>query len=211
MQLFNYSKSIRLWLILLLFANVARAGAQTTPELPALKVSGKQLVDPTGKAIQLHGVMDTPNRYFNGWRWQSWKPGYDTADIPPCLNFFEKIFTAITDKSQGSYCNVFRLHMDPCWTNSGNATNEADISKFSLARYKTFLNQLYIPLIKKALAHGLYVIVRPPGVCPQNIKVGDGYQNYLKTVWREFAQHEEIKALAGKVSIELANEPVNVY
>lgn len=211
MQLFNYSKSIRLWLILLLFANVARAGAQTTTELPALKVSGKQLVDPTGKAIQLHGVMDTPNRYFNGWRWQSWKPGYDTADIPPCLTFFEKIFTAITDKSQGSYCNVFRLHMDPCWTNSGNATNEADISKFSLARYKTFLNQLYIPLIKKALAHGLYVIVRPPGVCPQNIKVGDGYQNYLKTVWREFAQHEEIKALAGKVSIELANEPVNVY
>ena len=81
MQLFNYSKSIRLWLILLLFANVARAGAQTTTELPALKVSGKQLVDPTGKAIQLHGVMDTPNRYFNGWRWQSWKPGYDLSLI----------------------------------------------------------------------------------------------------------------------------------
>lgn len=38
--------------------------------LPALRVQGKNLVDANGKTVVLHGVMDTPNRYFNGWRWQ---------------------------------------------------------------------------------------------------------------------------------------------
>lgn len=35
--------------------------------LPALRVQGKNLVDANGKTVVLHGVMDTPNRYFNGW------------------------------------------------------------------------------------------------------------------------------------------------
>lgn len=34
--------------------------------LPALRVQGKNLVDANGKTVVLHGVMDTPNRYFNG-------------------------------------------------------------------------------------------------------------------------------------------------
>uniref|UniRef100_UPI0040269475 hypothetical protein n=1 Tax=Segatella hominis TaxID=2518605 RepID=UPI0040269475 len=49
--------------------------------LPALRVKGKNLVDATGKTVVLHGVMDTPNRYFNGWRWQQWKADYSEADI----------------------------------------------------------------------------------------------------------------------------------
>ena len=42
--------------------------------MPDLRVSGKDIVDDSGKTVVLHGVMDTPNRYFNGWRWQGWKP-----------------------------------------------------------------------------------------------------------------------------------------
>ena len=105
--------------------------------------------------------MDTPNRYFNGWRWQQWKADYSEADIKPCLEYFSKQFAAITDKNQGAYCTVFRLHMDPCWTNdpSKKPANEADISAFNMARYRLFLQKLYIPLIKDAIAHGLYVIV----------------------------------------------------
>ena len=34
--------------------------------LPALRVEGKNLVDANGKTVVLHGVMDTPNQYFNG-------------------------------------------------------------------------------------------------------------------------------------------------
>lgn len=196
-------------LLSLAFALMSMAG-HAADNLPGLHVEGKNLVDSEGKTVVLHGVMDTPNRYFNGNRWGM--GGYEVGDETPCLNYFEKMFTAITDKSQGAYCTVFRLHMDPCWTNynAPAGTQENNIQYFSEKRYKTFLSRLYVKLVQKALAHGLYVIVRPPGVCPQNIKVGDEYQTYLKNVWKIFASNSIIQEYAGQVSIELANEPVNV-
>ena len=196
-------------LLSLAFALMSMAG-HAADNLPDLHVEGKNLVDSEGKTVVLHGVMDTPNRYFNGNRWGM--GGYEVGDETPCLNYFEKMFTAITDKNQGAYCTVFRLHMDPCWTNYNApvGTQENNIQYFSEKRYKTFLSRLYVKLVQKALAHGLYVIVRPPGVCPQNIKVGDEYQTYLKKVWNLFASNSTIQKNAGKVSIELANEPVNV-
>lgn len=196
-------------LLSLAFALMSMAGL-AADNLPALRVQGKNLVDANGKTVVLHGVMDTPNRYFNGNRWGM--GGYEVGDETPCLNYFEKMFTAITDKNQGAYCTVFRLHMDPCWTNYNApvGTQENNIQYFSETRYETFLSRLYVKLVQKALAHGLYVIVRPPGVCPQNIKVGDEYQTYLKNVWKIFASDSIIKKYAGQVSIELANEPVNV-
>ena len=48
--------------------------AKGSDDLPPLSVKGKHLVDDKGNPVTLHGVMDTPNRYFNGWRWQGWKP-----------------------------------------------------------------------------------------------------------------------------------------
>ena len=196
-------------LLSLALALMSMAG-HAADNLPDLHVEGKNLVDSEGKTVVLHGVMDTPNRYFNGNRWGM--GGYEVGDETPCLNYFEKMFTAITDKNQGAYCTVFRLHMDPCWTNYNApvGTQENNIQYFSEKRYKTFLSRLYVKLVQKALAHGLYVIVRPPGVCPQNIKVGDEYQTYLKKVWNLFASNSTIQKNAGKVSIELANEPVNV-
>ncbi len=196
-------------LLSLAFALMSMAG-HAADNLPDLHVEGKNLVDSEGKTVVLHGVMDTPNRYFNGNRWGT--GGYSVSDVTPCLNYFEKMFTAITDKNQGAYCTVFRLHMDPCWTNYNApvGTQENNIQYFSETRYKTFLSKLYVKLVEKALAHGLYVIVRPPGVCPQNIKVGDEYQAYLKKVWKLFASNPTIQKNAGQVSIELANEPINV-
>ena len=196
-------------LLSLAFALMSMAG-HAADNLPDLHVEGKNLVDSEGKTVVLHGVMDTPNRYFNGNRWGT--GGYNVSDVTPCLDYFEKMFTAITDKSQGAYCTVFRLHMDPCWTNYNApvGTQENNIQYFSETRYEKFLSRLYVKLVQKALAHGLYVIVRPPGVCPQNIKVGDEYQAYLKKVWKRFASDPTIQKNAGQVSIELANEPVNV-
>ena len=199
-------------LISLAMAMLSMAGL-AADNLPALRVEGKNLVDANGKIVVLHGVMDTPNRYFNGNRWQQWKPDYSEADIQPCLEYFSKLFSAITDKKQGAYCTVFRLHMDPCWTNdpSKKAENEADISAFNMARYRLYLQKLYIPLIKDAIAHGLYVIVRPPGVCPGDISVDHQYNRYLKAIWKAFAADEYIKQNSGIISIELANEPVRVH
>lgn len=199
-------------LISLAMAMLSMAGL-AADNLPALRVQGKNLVDANGKTVVLHGVMDTPNRYFNRERWQKWKADYSEVDIQPCLEYFSKLFSAITDKKQGAYCTVFRLHMDPCWTNdpSKKAENEADISAFNMARYRLYLQKLYIPLIKDAIAHGLYVVVRPPGVCPQDISVGDKYNRYLNAIWKAFAADEYIKQNSGIISIELANEPVRVH
>ena len=196
-------------LLSLALALMSMAG-HAADNLPDLHVEGKNLVDSEGKTVVLHGVMDTPNRYFNGNRWGT--GGYSVSDVKPCLDYFEKMFTAITDKEKGAYCTVFRLHMDPCWTNNNApaGTGENNIQYFSEKRYETFLSRLYVKLVQKALAHGLYVIVRPPGVCPQNIKVGDEYQAYLKKVWKLFASNATIQKNAGQVSIELANEPINV-
>lgn len=70
-------RKIILSLILAMFSMVGNAAdvadGKTSYHLPALHVEGKDLKDATGKKVVLHGVMDTPNRYFNGWRWQQWK------------------------------------------------------------------------------------------------------------------------------------------
>ena len=123
-------KNFIAFLALAMFALVGNAAGnqaalQVDGILPALRVEGKNLVDANGKIVVLHGVMDTPNRYFNGWRWQQWKADYSESDIQPCLEYFSKQFSAITDKEQGAYCTVFRLHMDPCWTNNSFIYNEA--------------------------------------------------------------------------------------
>ncbi len=161
--------------------------------------------------------MDTPSAWFNGGRW-GWS--YDNTGRQRCLNYFEKIFTGLEE----ARCNVFRLHLEPAWTNdptngyvwegskgqASDATGEADISKFNPTRLKTYLKSLYFPLANKAMNHGMFVVMRPPGVCPHNLKVGDYYQQYLLTVWDIVSSNDSIQKYAGQISLELANEPVNV-
>lgn len=185
---------------------------------PDLKVSGKEFVDPQGNAVTLHGVMDTPNAYFNGNRWCEGiaYPYYNQPGaVEAVKKYFTKIFQAIANPDKGTYCNLFRLHLDPAWTNDPNKTatnggNENDISRFSADRLRTYLESLYIPIAKDALAHGLYVIIRPPGVFPEDVTVGDAYNEYLKTVWDIVTQNEWVKTHPGQVMLELGNEPVRM-
>ena len=197
------------WLMLLSCITI---WAQGVKPLPTLHVEGRWLVDKHGNQVVLHGVMDTPNMYFNDWRWGSpWDANptnYDDAGVPKCLAYFEKLF----DGMERAKCNVFRLHMDPAWTNlnAPSGTGENVITYFNEARYRKYLVSLYLELAKKAMNHGLYVVVRPPGVCPQDIKVGDDYNQYLMLIWDIFSQNEYVKEHAGQISIELANEPVRL-
>lgn len=196
------------WLMLLSCITI---GAQGVKPLPTLHVEGRWLVDKHGNQVVLHGVMDTPNMFFNGWRWGSpWTDGtnYNDAGVSKCLPYFEKLFAGM----EQAKCNVFRLHMDPAWTNlnAPSGIGENNISYFNEARYRKFLESLYLEMAKKAMNHGLYVVVRPPGVCPKDIKVGDAYNQYLMLIWNIFSQNEYVKQHAGQISIELANEPVNV-
>jgi len=56
----------------------------------------------------------------------------------------------------------------------------------------------------------MYVVMRPPGVCPPFLKVGDYYQKYLMEVWDIVSKNDFVRSNPGLVSIELANEPINI-
>lgn len=181
---------------------------------PDLHVEGKYLVDPQGNPVNLHGVMDTPSMWFNSNRWTSWDlGGYVEAACPRAQEYFTKIFDAITDTESGAYCNIFRLHMEPSWLRRDGvqSSGENDMaSTYDREKVKLYLEKLFIPIAEDAKAHGLYIIMRPPGVCPEKIRVGDDYQKYLMDVWDIVSSNEKIKEYAGWLSIELANEPVQV-
>ncbi|MCQ2217704.1 MAG: carbohydrate-binding protein [Paludibacteraceae bacterium] len=183
---------------------------------PDLHVEGNQLTDPNGNSIILHGVMDTPSMWFNSNRWSSWDiGGYVPAAAPRAREYFTKIFDAITATSDGAYCDLFRLHMEPSWLRRDNIGN-VDGGESNLAitydrdKVKLYLEELFVPIAEDANAHGLYVIMRPPGVCPEDIQVGDAYQKYLLDVWDIVSSNPKVKEYAGWLSLELANEPVRV-
>ena len=213
----------RLLFVMVALLMTTMTWAQGVKPLPSLHVDGRWLVDAHGNHVVLHGVMDTPSMWFNGHvengvHYSYWTGGYNSEGAKNCLAYFEKILAAL----EVAKCNVFRLHLEPAWTNDptqgyvyegsvdqpAGTGGEADISHFNPTRLKTYLNSVYFPIIKRAMLHGQYVVIRPPGVCPGDIKVGDYYNQYLMTVWDIVTKNDSIKKYAGQISIELANEPV---
>ncbi len=198
-----------LLLFILLFASMQAVHAWQGGATPRLHVEGRYLCDPHGNRVNLHGVALTPSPWFNGghvgvWRWNNY-------DIAGCLSYNKAVMSRLTDTTAGWYLNYIRLHMDPYWTNKPGVSvaGEHDISAFSLDRLKTYLTSVYIPLIKHAQSRGLYIIMRPPGVCPEKIAVGDAYHQYLLNVWGTATKNAYLKG-ADHVMLELANEPVQI-
>jgi hypothetical protein len=195
-------------------------------KLQPLHVDGNQMKDPYGNKVVLHGVMDTPSPYFNNNRWGN---SATNNNISSCVNYFTKLFTAITNHDKGAYCNIFRLHLDPCWTNGEvgawqvdarevpyNSKGEEDFGESNISRYTgtrltTYLRTLYWKIAQSGMKKGLYIIMRPPGVCPPNIYVGGSYQKFLLDVWDRVTKNDSILKYSGQISIELANEPINVH
>ncbi|MCF0197695.1 MAG: cellulase family glycosylhydrolase, partial [Bacteroidaceae bacterium] len=214
-------------LTMLMLAVVCLVANAQFGALPPLHQDGNMFRDTHGNPVVLHGAMDTPSPYFSGWRWGG---SCNESTITPCITYFDKLFTHMTDTTNGLWCNLFRLHLDPCWTNNSGITaagftkvendwydpngtkvgGEADVHQFDKARLKTYMTSLYSKIAQKALDHGMYVIMRPPGVCPEKIKVGDYYQEYLMTVWDIVSQNSWVKRNAGQLMLELANEPVGL-
>lgn len=61
-----------------------------------------------------------------------------------------------------------------------------------------------------AISKGLYIVMRPPGICPDEIAVGDAYQQYLVNIWSYVASLPAVKNNPS-IMFELANEPVNIW
>ncbi len=174
-------------------------------DLQALHVEGRYLCTPDGTPINLHGFGQTYSPWFNeqgrGWGWS-----YNTDD---CLRYNQGLIDKILDA--GWEMRWLRLHMDPYWSNEPGVptSGESDISAFSLTRFKQYLDEVFVPMAEYAIGHGLYVVMRPPGVCPKEISIGGEYQKYLLTVWGVVASHAKLRNNPA-VMFELANEPINI-
>ncbi len=173
-------------------------------EMPELHVEGRYLKDDSGNIVNLHGFAQTYSPWFNeqGSQWTNY-------DVSGCLNYNKTKIDQIL--AAGWKMNFIRLHMDPYWSNrpGSQVTGESDISAFDYDRFSKYLNQVFIPMAEYAISKGLYVVMRPPGVCPDKIAVGDDYQKYLIKIWRHVASHIKLKNHPN-IMFELANEPISI-
>lgn len=219
-------KPFLLLVVLMLCSMQSWAQVKTFGNTPPLHVDGKHLKDANGNIVRLHGVMDTPSAWFNNGRW-GWD--YNDAGRQRCIDYFKKLFDGMANPELGTYCNAFRLHLEPAWTNDNSVQysyvdedgktvkagktgdGEANIEHFSKTRLTTYLKTLYTKIAQEAIARGMYVIMRPPGVCPGTIQVGDAYQHYLMDVWDIVSKNDTVLKYSGQISIELANEPITVH
>jgi len=168
-----------------------------------LHVEGKYLKDENGNIVNLHGFCQTYAPHFNQGKW-GW-----SRDFAACKNYNQgKVNTIL---SNGWCMDFVRLHMDPWWTvkNQPSGTSEADShTYYNEDNFVEALNNLFIPMAKFFVSHGLVVVMRPPGVCPHEIALNDDYHKYLKAVW-EIVANNSYLANNPMIQFELANEPVN--
>ncbi len=187
-------------LLLLIWASCATFAQTPLP----LHVEGPFLVNSEGRRVNMHGFAQTFSPWFNeqGTKWTNY-------DVNKCLNYNKGIINDIL--KAGWKMNFVRQHMDPYWSNipGQKTTGESDISAFSFERFKTYMDAVFVPMAEYAISKGLYVVMRPPGVCPEYISVGGEYHQYLKKIWTYVGQHPKLKN-NGSVLFELANEPVNI-
>lgn len=200
---------LRHTILILLFITIGLpALAWVGMPTPRLRVEGRYLKDPHGNIVNLHGTAVTPSPWFNGGQFGTWR--WNNYDVEGCLNYNKAVIDKLTDPDEGWFMSYIRLHIDPYWTNlPGTPIPEHDISRFRYERLVYAVDNVIMPLIDYAKERGLYVILRPPGVCPEEIEVGDEYQQYLTVIWDYLSKHAGLKN-ADHVMFELANEPVRI-
>ncbi len=175
-------------------------GSFTEKNLPYgdLHVDGRYLVGENGQNVRLHGFAQTYQPFYNENAW-------DNYDVEGCLNYNKKKINQVL--SAGWQMTFMREHMDPYWC-AGTEEDKCYIN-INYDDFEYYLDKLYIPMAEYAIAHGLYVLMRPPGVSPEEITTGDDYNKYLIKIWDIVSSHPSIKNNPG-IMFELANEPVNI-
>lgn len=171
--------------------------------LPRLQIVGRYLKNESGETVNLHGFAQTYSPFFNQNSWNNY-------DVSGCLRYNQKLIDKMLDA--GWKMNFIRLHMDPYW--SDDPTQESvryeGHERFSQVRFEKYLSEVFIPMAEYAIKKGLYVVMRPPGVCPEKIAVGDDYNKFLEQVWGIVSRHPRIKDNSC-IMFELANEPINIF
>lgn len=167
-----------------------------------LNVVGRYLVDEDGNKVNLHGFGQTYSPFFNENAWGN-------HDVSACLSYNELMIDRVL--SAGWEMDFIRMHMDPYWSDdpSQPSVRYEGHERFSETRFRKYLDEVFVPMVEYAAAKGLYVVMRPPGVSPENIQLDDSYQKFLLRVWDIVSKHPKLKN-NGWVMFELANEPINI-
>ncbi|MCI6490640.1 MAG: glycoside hydrolase family 5 protein [Prevotella sp.] len=197
-------KRLGLLFFLCLLMQKVTVSAWVGMPMPKLHIEGRNLVDENGNKVLLHGFGQTYSPWFNeqGKYWTNY-------NVSGCLYYNKRMIAGLLTK--GWKVNWIRMHMDPYWSNTPgvSVTGENDISAFSMERFKTYFESVFLRMAAYAEGKGLYVVMRPPGVCPQTIARGDAYQKYLIQVWTHVAKRM-VELGNTTYMFELANEPINV-
>lgn len=185
----------------------------TWAQVAPLHVDGRYFKDDVGNIVNLHGFAQTFSPWFNerGTKWSNY-------DVTACLNYNKGIIDQIL--AAGWKMDFVRQHMDPYWSNNptkasewerihGGYYPENEIYAFDMNRFKKYLEEVFVPMAEYAISKGMYVIMRPPGVCPEVIQTGGEYQQYLLNVWDVVSRNLKLKNNPG-VMFELANEPIAI-
>ena len=187
--------------------------------MPELFIKGRYLmakdVNGNDSIVNLHGFGQTYSPYFNGYAWcknadGSVKWDWDSQHNASKCTYWNK--TQISSMlNKGWKVNWIRIHMDPFWSNKQGiqVNGESDISAFDSVMFKKNFDAVFLNVAQYAIRNGIYVVMRPPGVCPEEIKIGDDYQKYLIWVWKYVANHKSVKNNP-HIMFELANEPVRI-
>ena len=167
-------------------------------------VDGRYLKSVDGKTLTLHGFAQTYSPWFNE-QMSKW----NNYDVAACLRYNQGLIDDILNA--GWEMDFVRMHMDPYWSNKPGVqtSGENDISAFDEERFKKYLDEVFVPMAEYIINSGMYVVMRPPGVCPKVIKVDDNYHKYLLKVWDIVSKHKDLRNNP-KVMFELANEPVDI-
>lgn len=169
-------------------------------ELKELHVDGRYLKDAEGNIVNLHGFAQTYSPYFNNSAWGNY-------DVDACLRYNQTMIDKVL--AAGWEVNFIRQHMDPYWSSPGAPSEAEAYAYYDEERFRKYLDIVFVPMAEFAISRGCYVVMRPPGVSPESIMVGDDYQKYLIAVWDIVSQHSKLKNNP-YVMFELANEPVNI-
>ncbi len=200
---------VKTWLVRLFVVIVAAIGPFVTAAAPRptaksvrLHVDGRYLKNAKGEVVNLHGVAQTFCPFFNNGRWNDY-------NVKACLDYNQK---CIDDMLKGGWkIDFVRLHMDPYWSNDPTKpfVRYEGHEQFSEERFRKYFDEVFLPMIVFYARRGIYTLLRPPGVCPEKLSVGDDYHAFLKQVWEIVAAHPKIKNNP-YVMFELANEPITM-
>ncbi len=163
-----------------------------------LHVEGKYLMDENNQITNLHGFAQTYQPYYNESAW-------DNYDIDECLAYNQRKIVQML--AAGWEVTFVRQHMDPYWC-AGTSEDECHVN-MDWEAFEYYLDKVYIPMAKFANSHGIYVLMRPPGVFPAEVTTGDAYNEYLIKVWDIVSSHPDINCNPG-IMFEIGNEPVNI-